>query len=241
VETIVGREAEFAAVERFFEREQLGTHALVIEGEAGIGKTTIWLEGLRVAETRELRILKARPAESEAKLSYAALADLVGAAFDESRAVLPRVQERALAAALMRAEANEGIPARTTATALVTVLTAVADQERVLLAVDDVQWLDPASEQALAFAFRRLPPHISLLLARRSEPGAELPLGVARALPDARVARVAPGPLSLAALHHLVSSRIGTSLSRPMLARLADASGGNPFFEIGRASCRERV
>ena len=101
-----------------------------------------------------------------------------------------------------------------------------------LLAVDDVQWLDPASGQALAFAFRRLPPQISLLLARRSDPDAELPLGLARALPAERTSRLVPAPLSLAALHHVVTSRTGTSLPRPLLARLAEASGGNPFFAL---------
>jgi hypothetical protein len=127
--------------------------------------------------------------------------------------------------------------ARTTATGLVGVLAAVAEQEPVLLALDDVQWLNPASERALAFAFRRLAPQVNLLLARRSEPGAELPLGLARALPEERVARVALGPLPLAALHQVVSSRIGVSLSRPLLATLAEACGDNPLFalEIARA------
>ena len=161
--------------------------ALVIEGEAGIGKTTVWLAAVRAAESRALRVLKARPAEREAKLSYAALADLVGAAFDETRAMLPPVQERALGAALLRAEADEATHARTTATALVSVLAALAAQGPVLVAVDDVQWLDPASEEALAFAVRRLPPRLGLLVARRAEPGGELPLGLARALPEERV------------------------------------------------------
>ncbi len=47
--------------------------------------------------------------------------------------------------------------------------------------------------------------------------------------------RIAPRPLSLAALHHLVKSRLGTSLPRPLLARLADASGGNPFYALEMA------
>ena len=63
----------------------------------------------------------------------------------------------------------------------------------------------------------------------------ELPLGLARALPEDRLLRIAPRPLSLAALHHLVKSRLGTSLPRPLLARLADASGGNPFYALEMA------
>ena len=233
--TFLGREAELAAVERFLDRAPAGPYALFIEGEAGIGKTTIWLEAVRAAEARGIRVLKARPAESEASLSYAALADLVGAAFDELRSILPPVQERSLAAALLRATGDESAPARTTATAVVSLLTAVAEREPVLLALDDVQWLDPASEEALAFAARRLPPQLSLLVARRGEPGAELPLGLARALPEDRVERVAPAPLSFAALHELVKERVGLSLSRPLLGQLAESSGGNPFFALEMA------
>jgi class 3 adenylate cyclase len=237
---IVGREPELIVIERFVGNAPTNPGALLIEGEAGIGKTTLWLEAVRVAEARAVRVLKARPAENEAKLSYSALADLVGAAFDETRAMLPPVQERAVAAALLRAEADEAAHVRTTATALVTILTAVAEQEPVLVAIDDVQWLDPASEEALAFAVRRLPPKVGLLLARRSNRGEELPLGLARALPEEHLERVVPGPLSLAALHHLIKSRLGSSPPRPMLARLAGASGGNPFFalEIARALVR---
>jgi DNA-binding CsgD family transcriptional regulator len=232
---IVGREAELGAVERFLESVASGPRALVIEGEPGIGKTTLWLSAISSAEQRAIRVLKARPAESEATLSYAALADLVGAAFDETRELLPRVQERALAAALLRSDEDHGVPARTTATALQGVLAALAEHDHVLVAVDDVQWLDPASGQALAFAARRLPPRLSLLLARRATAGDELPLGLARALPDARVERLVPGGLSLGALHELVKARVGVSLPRPLLGQLAQSSAGNPFFALEMA------
>ena len=71
-------------------------------------------------------LLQARPTEGESRLSYAALADIAGVAFDEVRAALPDPQERALAAVLLRASADEPADARVTATALVTVLTALA-------------------------------------------------------------------------------------------------------------------
>ena len=100
------------------------------------------------------------------------------------------------------------------------------------MAIDDVQWLDPASEQALAFAFRRLPPQLGLLLARRAEPGGELPLGLSRAFPDESLERIAPQPLSLAALYQLVKARLDLALPRPVLIRLAEATDGNPFFAI---------
>ena len=148
---------------------------------------------------------------------------------------LPQVQQGALAGALLREGAGDGTSARTTATAFVGVLAACAQTDPVLLAVDDVQWLDSASAQTLAFALRRLPPKVGVLLAHRVEAGRDLPLGLGRALPEDRLVRVAPRPLSLAALHHLVKSRLGTSLPRPLLARLAEASGGNPFYALEMA------
>jgi DNA-binding CsgD family transcriptional regulator len=240
--TVVGRDAELGLVDRFLDHVSPGPAALVIEGEAGIGKTTVWLEGITAAGARGFRVLQAHPAESEAKLSYAALADLVGGAFDQTRAALPAPQERALGAALLRTEADEPADARTTATAVVGVLTALAADGPVLVAVDDVQWLDPASARTLEFAARRLPPRLGLLVTRRTDGVDEAPLGLDRALPENLVGRVVPGPLSLAALHHVVRSRLGTSLPRPLLARLAAVSGGNPFFalEIARALARDR-
>jgi len=238
---VVGREAELDAVERFLDALTAGPAALVIDGEAGIGKTTLWLAGVRSAESRSFRVLQSRPAQSEARLSYAALADLVGSVFDETRAALPTPQDAALAAALLRAETGEPTEARTTATALVGVLTALASERPLLVAIDDVQWLDSASAAALEFAVRRLPPRAGLLLTRRVEVPEEAPLGLARALPDDRVEVQVCGPLSGPALHELLMSRLGVSPGRPTLVRIAAACGGNPFFalEIARVLARD--
>ena len=238
MERIFGRDLELAGIERFLDSMPTWPRAIVLEGEAGTGKTTLWLEGVRRAAERGVRTLRARPAESEQKLSYVALADLIAEAFDEVGSALPRVQQRALAGALSRDEPDEGASARTTATACVGVLAAYAAKGAVLLAVDDVQWFDSASAQTLAFAVRRLPPGVGVLLAHRVEAGREPPpLGLARALTEDQLVRMALPPLSLAALHYLVKFRLGRSLPRPLLVQLADASGGNPFYalEIARA------
>ena len=240
IESVVGREREVAALTAFLDSIPRGPRALLLEGEPGIGKTTLWRDALRHAGDRGYRVLQARPAESEARLSFAALADIVGAAFDEAGARLPGPQEHALAVALLRKSADGPADARTTGTALVGVLSAIASEVPVLVAIDDAQWLDPASERALAFAARRLPPRLGLLVARRTGGDAEAPLGLDSALPD-RLERVVPGPLSLAALHHVIGSRLGKTFARPTLTRIAEVSGGNPFFalEIARPLARD--
>jgi hypothetical protein len=204
----------------------------VIDGDAGIGKTTVWLDAVRNAVDRGYRVLRARPAESESRLSYAALADMVGPAFDEVRAALPDPQERALATVMLRVATDGPADARTTATALVGVIAGLAAESPVLLAIDDAQWLDDASAQALEFAVRRLPKRLGVLATMRTGTMPEVALGLDRALPEGRFSRVVVGPLSLAALRQVISARLQTSVARPVLARIAEASGGNPFFAL---------
>jgi AAA ATPase domain len=119
IESGVGREREVAALTAFLDSVLSGPSALLIEGEPGIGKTTLWRDAVRQARDRGYRVLQARPAESEARLSFAALADIAGAACDEAGARLPAPQEHALAVALLRKSADGPADARTTGTALV--------------------------------------------------------------------------------------------------------------------------
>ena len=236
-DAVFGREHELATGTGFLDALQGGSPALLIEGPPGIGKTTVWLHVVRAAEARDYCVLQARPAESEARLSYAVLADLVAPVFDQTRSILPEPQERALASTLLRITTSGPADPRTTATGVVSVLAALANEQPVLVAIDDVQWADASSLRALEFAARRLPHRVALLLSRRSEEEADLPLGLDRALAPKTLDRLTLGPLSLASLHHIVRHQLDITLSRPLLMRIAEASGGNPFFalEIARA------
>jgi predicted ATPase len=152
---IVGRDDELAAVTAFLSAAEPAS-ALLLEGEAGIGKTTIWSAGVEEARTRGYRTLVARPVGSETPLAFAALIDLLGEAFDQVEGELPPPQRRALAVALLRAEAADSPPEPgAIAVAVREALRRLAARGPLLVAVDDVQWLDAASASALAFAAPR--------------------------------------------------------------------------------------
>ena len=81
--SIVGRELELASVHASFERPVDGLVAIVLEGEAGIGKSTLWHAGVEAAGERGLRVLISRPAEVERGLAHSGLGDLFQGALDE--------------------------------------------------------------------------------------------------------------------------------------------------------------
>lgn len=86
---VVGREREMAAVAAFLDAVPSGPCGLVLEGEAGIGKTTVWGAGAARAAERSYTVLSSRPVESEATLSFAALGDLMDGVLDEALPQLP--------------------------------------------------------------------------------------------------------------------------------------------------------
>ena len=153
--------------------------------------------------------------------------------------LLPPPQRQALEVALLLVEAEGRTPEpRAVAVAFLGALRALARASPILVAVDDLQWLDAPSESVLRFAARRLTDEgVGLLITQRAVDARPVPLDLDRALPRDRFASIRVGPLALGALHRLVHERLGIALPRPLLLRLVEASGGNPFFalEIARA------
>ncbi len=230
---LIGRERELETVGRFLDAVASGAPTLLIDGDAGIGKTSLWLNAITLAEEHGIHVLESRPSERETSLSYAVLADLVGEPFERLRERLPLPQQQVLARSVLRNAAGAAADPRTTSTAFRSLLALVAQDGPALVAVDDIQWADGASQRALAFVARRLPPRVGLLLTRRGT-SRDLPLGLA----TDGVERVTLGPLSLAALHHLLTGRLGWSPSRPVLVALESASKGNPLLALELArSC----
>jgi DNA-binding CsgD family transcriptional regulator len=235
---MVGRDEELRSLSAFVERAAEGPAALVLEGEAGIGKSTLWLAGVAAAELRGLRVLSARPAEAEQGLAHAGLGDLFEDVLEVVLPALSAPRRRALEVALLVEEAaGRSVDPRTLAVAVRSALEVLAADGRVVLAVDDVQWLDASSASALAFALRRLGDQpLLLLLARRVGEEGEMS-ELQRALDAERVERLPVGPLSLGAIQRLLQERLGRMLGRPELLRVYETSGGNPFFalELARA------
>jgi DNA-binding CsgD family transcriptional regulator len=235
---LIGREPEIAASECFLDAVALGPAALLLHGDAGIGKTTIWQEIRRLAERRRYTVLSCRPAAAESKLPFAALTDLLAGVEDEILESLPDPQRLALDVACLRAGATGPAPdQRAVFTGFLSALVNLASATPVLVAVDDAQWLDVPTGRALAFAARRLDGRrIGLLAAVR--------LGAApvfeESLRNERVDRIELGPLSLGALYRLVSERIELALPRPVLLRIEAVSGGNPMFALEIARVLER-
>jgi hypothetical protein len=234
VSGILGREGELARVTSFIGSVPGGPSALLLEGAAGIGKTTLWQAGVSIARGRGHRVLSCRGAEPEALLSYAALGDL----FDFELPDLPAPQQRALDAALLRAEL-EGAPPdqRAVSVASLGVLRALAASGPVLVAIDDVQWLDVPSARALAFVVRRLEDApVRILVTLRVGSGGD-PLGLGRTGPAPVLHRLPIGRLSEEAMTRLLRARTEGRLTHPILLRVHRMSEGNPLFalEIARA------
>lgn len=236
--SVIGREAELVAVDRLLDSARRSLAALVLEGDAGIGKTTMWREGISRAADARYRVLSGRAAQSEARFSFTALGDLLAPVQPALFATLPDPQRRALDAALLRAESAGAAPnPRAIGTAIVSLLSQLAATSPLLLAIDDLQWLDIPSARALEFALRRLHAQpIAVLATVRL--GERSNVDVLRSLAvDKRVTTQRVGPLSLGALYRIIEDELGHALPRPLLVRIERACGGNPFYalEIARA------
>jgi DNA-binding CsgD family transcriptional regulator len=229
---IASRPIEARAAGRFLASASAEPAALLIEGEPGIGKTTLWLAVLEQARDRGFRVMSARAAAAESVLAYTALADLFDAVDTSAWPDLPAPQRLAVDQVLLRADNGTATDQRAVAAAFLSVIERLSDQGPVLLAIDDLQWLDASSMHVVAFAARRLSGPVGVLGSVRTEAG-----GGASATwlqmprPDA-VSRIRLSPLEIHDLHAAVSARLRRSFSRPTIGRIHEVSGGNPFYAI---------
>ncbi|HEV2372383.1 MAG TPA: AAA family ATPase [Streptosporangiaceae bacterium] len=238
----VGRDEQLQALEAFLD-DSRPVGCLVLVGDAGIGKTTVWEAGLRLAGELGCRVLSTRASQAETGLPFAALADLVEGVEADVATVLPGPQRHALDVATRRADPGGMAPDPLAISAgFLNLLRAAAESEPLLVAVDDVQWLDPSSAGSLLFAARRVANHgdgrIRFLLCKR--PGRQTALeGAFRN----GLERIALGPLSIGAIQHLLSARLRLVLPHRVLRQVFEVSQGNPLFalELGRTMAQRGV
>ena len=227
---VVGRDQELASLAAFVSGGGAPDDAVVVVGEPGIGKTTLWEAAIEMARDEGLRTLVARPTDAEARLAHATLVDLFDGVAPEELAGLLPPQRRALEVALLRAEPDGRAPgAGAVPVGLLNALRLLAARTPLVIGIDDLQSLDAQSAEALAFAARRLDSApVRFVLARR--PGG--PGLLEAALASHGLAEVVVGPLSLGATRRLVSLRLGLSLPRHVLRRVHEATLGNPLFAL---------
>jgi len=239
---IIGREQELDAIQAFLAEVDDGPSGLVLSGEAGIGKTVLWQTGVEQAAEHLDCVLTCRGVEAEASFAFAALSELLVGVVPELVPRLAPPRRRALEVALQLAEPGDVAPdAYVIGLALLDVLQALAERGAVLVALDDAQWLDPASAGVLQIALRRLRDEpVGLLATVRLGPEVESAVEFERSFPEERLERISVGPLSAGVLHTLLDVRLGLELTRPELARMQEATAGNPFFalELGRELVR---
>ncbi len=233
---LVGREEELGAIVELLDDPEQLPAVVVLAGEAGIGKTTLWAAGIEAAAERGYRVLSCRPSEAETRYSFAGLTDLLGDEADEMIAELPPVQQRALGAALLRGDSYDEADERVIAAAFLGALRVLASDRPLCVASDDVQWLDAASLAALRYALARLDEPVVALLAARGD----VPAWLRRAVPEEQLRAIEVTGLSVGATLRLLSTRLDTTFPRPTLIRIWETSGGNPFFALELAGALRR-
>jgi len=153
---LAGRTHEVGLLHRFLDDLPLGPRALILEGEVGIGKTSLLDQLAATARERSWHVLAASPVASELPWEFAALADLFGRLPPDLVERLPPAQQRALGVVVFRdAAPAESVDPLTLATAVRGALEALAEESPVVVAIDDLPWLDAPSSRILEFVIRR--------------------------------------------------------------------------------------
>jgi len=233
---VIGRHREMAvAVEHLRRAATTGqAHLLLVEGAAGIGKSTVLLQLATTLAADGLHTVRVALTAAETSLSWAGLRHLCSQFDAAAHATLPSAQRAALAAAL-GGEAGDEVQPMLLAVAFTSLMAAdVAAHGPLLLIVDDTHWLDQATASVLAAAVRAsaaLP--VAVVFASRPE---RRPLEPERLLAASQVQRLGLHGLSLIELQELLAVRFGVVHRRPDLIRLHDTCGGNVMhaIEIGR-------
>jgi DNA-binding CsgD family transcriptional regulator len=220
-----GRRDESAVLDRLLESVRGGeSRVLVVHGEAGVGKSA--LLGYVAERASGLRVARAAGVQSEMELAFAGLHQLVAPLLDHAKS-LPTPQRDALRTAL--GLAGGAAPDRfLVGLAVLGLLSDLAGDEPLVCLVDDAQWLDHASAQALAFVARRLVVESIALIFAVRDPSDEQDL--------AGLPQLAVDGLGNDDARALLASVIGWPLDDRVRDRIIAETHGNPLalLEIPR-------
>lgn len=236
---MVSREPQASAIADFLSSVVAAPSGLVMEGEPGIGKTTLWLEAIHRAQADGFCVMAARPVLAESVPAYTSLADMLSGIDGSLLAELPKPQRVALDRVLLRADGDRlAVDQRAVAAGFLSVVGILAETTRVLVAVDDLQWLDSSSRLVVAFVARRLVGPVGVLATVRTGDSDNAGSWLQLPRPD-MMRRITVPAMSVGALHAVLSHRLGRSYSRPTMVRIEEASRGNPFYALELAKAME--
>ena len=236
---VVSREQQASAIADLLSSVVAAPSGLVMEGEPGIGKTTLWLEAVRRAEADGFCVMAARPVTAQSVLAYTSLVDMLSGIDGSILAELPKPQRDALDRVLLRADAERlPVDQRAVAAGFLSVIGILAERAKVLVAVDDLQWLDSSSRLVVTFVARRLVGPVGVLATVRTGDSESAGSWLQLPRPD-MLRRITVPAMSVGALHAVLSQRLGRSFSRPTMVRIEEASRGNPFYALELAKAME--
>ncbi len=224
---VVGRDAELDRLYRLIDGVLEQGGALLVTGDPGIGKSTLLQAAADHARAAGFLVLGTTGVESEAALPYAGLYELLRPALDRLEA-LPPAQREALAKAFGMVVGSAPEPFLV-ALATLNVLAELATSRPVLVAVDDVQWLDGPTQAALAFVARRVSGDVIVVVGTTRQ-------GVSGPFHSAGLEELDVARLSHSAAREVLEVA-GVGLSRADLDEILRAALGNPLalVELPRA------
>jgi DNA-binding CsgD family transcriptional regulator len=232
--TIVGRTREIAALSAFLHAPRSHGTSLLVEGEAGIGKSVLLDHAAALVASAGWTVLRCRGLEHERELPYAGLDELLGSQDLGAHRDLPAPQRTALEVALLRRSPEVAVRERDVGLGIATVISLVSESAPVLLIIDDAHWLDSATTRAVAFAVRRLAERpVTVILGQRPGDGGSNALQ--RALESGQVERLTLDLMDRDDVDELLQVRLGLRLALPRLTALHEATRGNPLLALEMA------
>lgn len=234
---LVGRHAERGAIDRLLAEARAGhSGALVVRGEAGIGKTAL-LDHARVGATGSgFRVEESIGLQSETQFAFGALHQLCAPLLGHLGA-LPQPQQGAVRTAFGQ-QSGDAPDRFLVGLAVLNLLSEAAEVQPLLCVVDDAHWLDEASAQVLAFVARRLEAeHLVLLMCVR-DPTDDGDLRPFVGVPDLHLAGLGDGDARA-----LLATAVRTPLDDEVRDRIVAEARGNPLalLELPRSAPPTRL